>query len=240
MMGEAKRVFCQSTLNAFMALGRPSWLETRYTLQLLLSSNESILRDNESLRDAVLIPMSQVTMHLPAAIGDYTDFYSSKSHATNVGVMFRGKENALMPNWLHLPVAYHGRSSSIVVSGTRIIRPCGQTRPDDTLPPVFGASKMLDFELEMVGRERYRRKSTRWATSRLRGQDSSVGRKAFFVGPGNRLGEPIDVRTAHDHVFGLVLMNDWSGKSRPRMRTAIRMENGFEEGIRLFCPSVCL
>lgn len=151
MSSEAKHVFSQSTLNAFMGLGRPYWRETRARLQQFLSSDESILRDNKLLREKSLIPMNQVQMHLPASIGDYTDFYSSINHATNVGIMFRGKENALMPNWLYLPVGYHGRASSIVLSGTDIVRPCGQTRPDDNLPPIFGPSKLLDFELEMVG-----------------------------------------------------------------------------------------
>ncbi|RLW03620.1 hypothetical protein DV515_00006401 [Chloebia gouldiae] len=116
--------------------------------------------------------------------GDYTDFYSSRQHATNIGIMFRGKENALMPNWLHLPVGYHGRASSVVVSGTPIRRPVGQTKPDNDKPPVFGACKRLDIELEM----------------------------AFFVGPGNKFGEPIPISRAQEHIFGMVLMNDWSAR----------------------------
>ncbi|KAK7912779.1 hypothetical protein WMY93_012990 [Mugilogobius chulae] len=130
------------------------------------------------------VPQSAATMHLPAHIGDYTDFYSSRDHATNVGIMFRGKDNALMPNWLRLPVGYHGRASSVVVSGTPLRRPSGQMRPDQSKPPVFGPSKQLDIELEM----------------------------AFFVGGGNRLGEPIPVEKAHEHIFGMVLMNDWSAR----------------------------
>jgi len=122
---------------------------------------------------------------LPAVIGDYTDFYSSINHATNVGIMFRGKENALMPNWKHIPVGYHGRASSVIVSGQPIRRPRGQTRPVDDKPPVFGPSKLLDFELEM----------------------------AFFVGgPCNDLGRPIPVDKAHEHIFGMVVMNDWSAR----------------------------
>jgi fumarylacetoacetase len=124
-------------------------------------------------------------MHLPADIGDYTDFYSSLEHATNVGIMFRGKDNALMPNWKHIPVGYHGRASSVVVSGTPIRRPNGQTRPDDTKPPVFGPCKLMDFELEM----------------------------GFFVGgPPSSLGDPVPVSTAHERIFGMVLMNDWSAR----------------------------
>ncbi|XP_061564221.1 fumarylacetoacetase [Cololabis saira] len=184
VMSRHQDVFEQPTLNAFMALGYEAWRETRRTLQSLLSANESALRDDVSLRSRALVHQSAATMHLPADIGDYTDFYSSKDHATNVGIMFRGKENALMPNWLRLPVGYHGRASSVVVSGTPIRRPCGQQRPDQTKPPVFGPSKQMDIELEM----------------------------AFFVGGGNQLGEPIPISKAHEHIFGMVLMNDWSAR----------------------------
>jgi fumarylacetoacetase len=177
-------VFTKTTLNAFMGLGRPAWSEARSTLQRILSKDEAVLRDNAELRGRALIPMKEVTMHLPANIGDYTDFYSCREHATNVGTMFRGPQNALQPNWLHLPVGYHGRASSIVVSGTPVRRPCGQTRPAEDKPPVFGPCKLMDFELEM----------------------------AFFTGPGNKLGEPIPISQAQDHIFGMVLMNDWSAR----------------------------
>jgi len=123
-------------------------------------------------------------MCMPVEIGDYTDFYSSKEHATNVGIMFRGKDNALMPNWLHIPIAYHGRASSIVVSGTDVIRPKGQTKPAGSEEPVFGLTKLLDFELEM----------------------------GFFIGQGNPLGEPIPIDKTYDHIFGMVLVNDWSAR----------------------------
>ena len=124
-------------------------------------------------------------MHLPANIGDYTDFYSSKEHATNVGIMFRGADNALMPNWTWLPVGYHGRASSVVVSGTPIKRPLGQTRPDESADPVFGPCKLMDFELEM----------------------------AFFIGgTETKLGEPIEISRSEDHIFGMTLMNDWSAR----------------------------
>lgn len=179
-----QQVFQESVLNGFMSLGQPAWSEARQVIQKLLSKDESTLRDNTELRQRCLIERSQVTMHLPANIGDYTDFYSSREHATNVGTMFRGKENALMPNWLHLPVGYHGRSSSVVVSGTPIHRPTGQQRPDDKNPPVFGPCKLLDIELEM----------------------------AFFVGPGNVQGQPVSVKTAQEHIFGMVVMNDWSAR----------------------------
>ncbi|KAL1512519.1 hypothetical protein ABEB36_002101 [Hypothenemus hampei] len=127
---------------------------------------------------------SEATMHLPAKIGDYTDFYSSINHATNVGIMFRDKNNALMPNWKYLPVGYHGRASSIIISGTPIHRPYGQTLVIEGAPPVFGPSKLMDFELEM----------------------------AFFVGGHNNLGEPIKVQEAHNNIFGIVIMNDWSAR----------------------------
>jgi len=183
-MSAHQDVFSESTLNAFMALGKPAWQETRARLTELLSKDTATLRDDAELRAKALVPMDTVSMHLPARIGDYTDFYSSRDHATNVGTMFRGKENALMPNWLHLPVGYHGRSSSVVVSGTPVRRPCGQSRADDTKPPVFGPCKIMDFELEM----------------------------AFFVGTGNAMGETIPASKAADHIFGFVVMNDWSAR----------------------------
>ncbi|MGH0137110.1 UNVERIFIED_CONTAM: hypothetical protein FKN15_036554 [Acipenser sinensis] len=172
------------TLNAFMGLGHEAWKEARTVLQKLLSANETTLQEDVGLRSRAFVHQSLAEMHLPAEIGDYTDFYSSRDHATNVGIMFRGKENALMPNWLHLPVGYHGRASSVVVSGTPLRRPMGQIRPDESKPPVYGSCKLLDIELEM----------------------------AFFVGPGNKLGEPIPIHKAHEHIFGMVLMNDWSAR----------------------------
>lgn len=177
-------VFAENTLNSFMGLGRAAWQEARTTLQRLLSAQEPLLSNNKDLRARAFVPQSDAIMHLPAKIGDYTDFYSSKNHAYNVGCMFRGPDNALMPNWTHLPVGYHGRASSIVISGTPIRRPNGQTRPDESQPPVFGPCKLFDFELEM----------------------------AFLVGPGNQLGEPISMDKAEDHIFGMVLMNDWSAR----------------------------
>lgn len=177
-------IFAQPALNDFMALGRPSWTATRARLQHLLAADTPTLRDNADLRARCLLQRNTVTLHLPARIGDYTDFYSSREHATNVGVMLRGKDNALMPNWLHLPVGYHGRASSIVISGTPIRRPLGQSRPDPAADPIFGPSRTLDFELEM----------------------------GFLIGPGNPLGQPIPITAARDHIFGLVLVNDWSAR----------------------------
>ena len=178
-------VFDQPALNAFMALGKPAWDRVRSRLQDLLSiDGDAALRDNAVLLESACVGVAEVTMHLPAEIGDYTDFYSSRQHATNVGTMFRGAENALMPNWLHLPVGYHGRASSVVVSGTPVVRPSGQTRPDDDAPPVFGPSRLLDIELEL----------------------------GFFVGPGNEHGTPISMGEAADQIFGFVLVNDWSAR----------------------------
>lgn len=180
VMSQNQSVFDECTLNKFMSLGHTAWSETRSCLKELLSENSS----QKDAVTAALVDRSKCQMHLPANIGDYTDFYSSRQHATNVGTMFRGKDNALMPNWLHLPVGYHGRASSVVVSGTDFKRPHGQMKADDNAPPTFGPCKLVDFELEM----------------------------AFFVGQGNKLGEPIAMEKAHEHIFGMVLMNDWSAR----------------------------
>ncbi|CAI9787852.1 unnamed protein product [Fraxinus pennsylvanica] len=176
--------FNQLNLNKFVGLGRPAWKEARVTLQKLLSATEPTLRDNSSLRQKALVPMVKVQMLLPVVIGDYTDFFASMHHAKNCGLIFRGPENPINPNWFHIPIAYHGRASSIVISGTDIIRPRGQGHPAGTSPPYFGPSRKLDFEMEM----------------------------AAVVGPGNELGKPVDVNEAADHIFGLVLMNDWSAR----------------------------
>jgi fumarylacetoacetase len=177
-------VFNQPSLNAFMALGRPAWRDVRTQIQHLLSADVPTLRDNPTLRDAAFFRQNDVELQLPAQIGDFTDFYASREHATNVGIIFRGKDNALMPNWLHLPVGYHGRSSSIVLSGTDIRRPQGQMRLKGSELPVFGPSRQLDFELEM----------------------------GWFIGKGNTLGQPIAIKDAEQHIFGLVLVNDWSAR----------------------------
>lgn len=179
--------FSRSTLNDFMSLGRPAWREARLTLQELLSAGNPTLRDDEALRRRAFFSVEEVTMHLPASIGDFTDFYSSREHASNVGRMFRDPENPLLPNWLHLPVAYHGRASSIVVSGVDVHRPWGQIK-EPAAAPSFRPSREVDFELEV----------------------------GAFVGPGNRLGEPISVDEAEEHVFGLVLVNDWSARDVQR------------------------
>lgn len=188
----AGAVFAEPALNAFMALGPAAWSSARLTLSRLLRSDEAALRDDQALRARCLHPRSEIEMLRPARIGGYTDFYSSRQHATNVGSMFRDPANALSPNWLHMPIGYHGRASSIVPSGTPVRRPLGQTRPDETKLPIFGPSRFLDFELEM----------------------------GAFVGPGNSLGEPIPAAEAESHLFGLVLLNDWSARDIQKWESA--------------------
>ncbi|XP_075678103.1 fumarylacetoacetate hydrolase [Dermatophagoides pteronyssinus] len=181
----AAKVFQEPTLNKFLELGHNAWHEARKTLLNLLDKNTPTLRDDSELRKLAFIPQSMATMHLPAKIGDYTDFYSSLEHATNVGCMFRDPKNALLPNWRYMPVGYHGRASSVVISGTPIRRPNGQTRPADDEPPKFGPCRLMDFELEM----------------------------AFLIGgPENPLGKPIPIEKTEDRIFGMVLMNDWSAR----------------------------
>ena len=177
-------VFSADALNSFLALGRPAWRKAREVIQHLLDSETPTLRDDVQLRAGVFHQQKEVTMQLPTRIGDYTDFYSSYHHAHNVGTMLRGAENALMPNWKWLPVAYHGRASSIVVSGTEVRRPKGQIKPPDAAAPIFGPTRSFDYELET----------------------------AFLIGPGNALGNPVPIDRATDHIFGLVLMNDWSAR----------------------------
>jgi fumarylacetoacetase len=177
-------VFDAGTLNPFLALGKAVWSDVRAQVSRLLRHDEPTLRDDAPRRTAVLLPQANTVMQLPVTVGDYSDFYSSREHATNVGIMLRGPDNALLPNWLHLPVAYHGRASSIVVSGTPVRRPLGQSKPEKAESPIFGPSRALDFELEV----------------------------AAVVGPGNALGEPIPVDRAEDHLFGLMLLNDWSAR----------------------------
>lgn len=181
---DGRSLFDRAALNALMALGRPAWRELRAVLTRILGTDEPALRDSPALRDVALLPLSAVELLLPAVIGDYTDFYSSRDHASNVGAMFRGGQSPLLPNWLQLPVAYHGRSSSVALSGTAVRRPWGQMRPPDGGAPVFGPCRQLDFELEM----------------------------GLFVGPGNALGEPVPVERAEEQIFGLVLVNDWSAR----------------------------
>ena len=182
--GLPRGMFSHPVLNPFMDVDPERRRLVRRLLHGLLRADEPTLRDDPTLRARALLPVDEVIVHLPVLVRDYTDFYSSREHATNVGIMFRGRENALMPNWLHMPVGYHGRASSIVVSGTDIVRPRGQTQPGDGEAPVFGPSRLMDFELEM----------------------------GFFIGGGTPLGRPVAVDEAWDHIFGLVLVNDWSAR----------------------------
>lgn len=177
-------VFNHDTLNGFISLGRKVWQETRQRLQQLLDKNNPELRDNPELLNVALVKQADARMHLPVHVPGYTDFYSSREHAFNVGSMFRGPENALMPNWTELPVGYNGRASSVVVSGTNIVRPNGQIKSPDADRPVLEACKKLDFELET----------------------------GFIVGQPTALGEPIPIDQAHDYIFGMVLLNDWSAR----------------------------
>lgn len=179
-----RNYFDQSTLNQFIESGRDQWTQVRSTLQFLLSSTNPELRDNSELREKAFFKRSEVVLHLPVHIPGYTDFYSSKEHATNVGCMFRDPKNALLPNWSELPVGYNGRASSVVVSGTDIVRPSGQVKLPSEERPVFTACRKLDFELET----------------------------GFIIGKPNQLGEPISIENAWDHIFGMVLFNDWSAR----------------------------
>jgi len=177
-------IFLQDTLNDFISDGKKTWRLVRDRISKIFEKNNPELRDNEEHKKIVLFTLDEIEMQLPVQIGDYTDFYSSKEHATNVGKMFRDPENALLPNWLHIPVGYHGRSSSIVPSGTPIRRPMGQILPKGNELPEFAPSDMVDFELEM----------------------------AFITTDVNALGEPIPVDEAEDYIFGMVLFNDWSAR----------------------------
>jgi fumarylacetoacetase len=175
------QVFSHETLNKFMAFGAEGRKEARESIQSLFAAgNDKIPQE---LREKSVFKASEVEMHMPVFIRDYTDFYSSKNHAFNVGCMFRGPENALQPNWLHLPVGYHGRASSIVKSGTPIRRPKGQVSADKKTPN-WSQCMRLDLELEM----------------------------GTFIGTPNQLGDPVTVEDARNHIFGYCLLNDWSAR----------------------------
>ncbi|GAB1856592.1 fumarylacetoacetase [Flavobacteriaceae bacterium MHTCC 0001] len=177
-------IFLQDTLNDFIADGRKTWRAVRNRIAEIFDAENDILKNNVKHKEIVLFRLDEIEMQLPVQIGDYTDFYSSIEHATNVGAMFRDPDNALLPNWEHLPVAYHSRSSSVIPSGIPIHRPQGQTLPFGATKPVFGPSKLIDFELEM----------------------------AFITTDANDLGEPIPIEEAEEYIFGLVLLNDWSAR----------------------------
>ncbi|QCP50902.1 fumarylacetoacetase [Trinickia violacea] len=183
-LGAGGGVFAKPALNDFIALGKDAWRSVRIQLSTLLEASCPTLRDDPALRARVLVAQADATLHLPVDIPGYTDFYSSKEHATNVGSMFRDPKNALLPNWSEMPIGYNGRASSVVVSGTPVRRPNGQLKLPDQERPVFGACRKLDIELET----------------------------GFIVGRGNALGEPIACADAEDHIFGMVLLNDWSAR----------------------------
>jgi fumarylacetoacetase len=183
-------VFSQPTLNAFAALGRPVHRTVRKYLQDVFAEPTSyprVLKDNEKLRQTALIPRDQVQMHMPMQIGDYTDFYAGKHHAFNIGCLFRGPDNALQPNYTHLPVGYHGRASSVVISGTPITRPNGQILENPAANPkvpIFSPCRRLDIELEL----------------------------GAFLCKDNDMGSSVPIANAANHIFGLVLLNDWSAR----------------------------
>jgi fumarylacetoacetase len=182
--GEAP-VFNKPELNAFMALGPAAWASVRDQLTALLADGGNpALKDDFTLRAVAMAPMAKAQMHLPIAVADYTDFYSAKQHAFNVGVMFRGPENALPANYLHIPIGYNGRASSVVVSGTAFHRPLGQLKAPDADAPHFGPCERLDFELEM----------------------------GAIVGTPSTFGRPVTVAEADAMIFGYVLLNDWSAR----------------------------
>ena len=175
--------FSQEFLNPMMKKGKEATRRLRQALSDLFSIENQAAAANESIKKA-LFAVNEVDMCMPVQIGDYTDFYSSKEHATNVGIMFRDPANALLPNWLWIPVGYHGRSSSVIISGQDIHRPKGQIKPDDNEPPIFSASRQVDFELEM----------------------------GFITYDGKPLGDSISTSEAEDYIFGMCLFNDWSAR----------------------------
>lgn len=177
-------VFTTGDLNAFIALGRKVWSTTRARISELLHSDTARLRDDAALRARALVPVAMVTLHLPIRVAGYTDFYSSREHATNVGKMFRPDAAPLLPNWLHIPIGYNGRASTVVVSGTPVRRPLGQTKAPSEAAPSFGPCKKLDFELEM----------------------------AAIVGRANPMGEPLTLAEADRAIFGFALLDDWSAR----------------------------
>lgn len=176
-------VFKSYKLNKFIKLGKSFTRQVRDEVSAIFSLENAANKDNEKIQTA-LYNSNEVEMLMPIRVGDYTDFYSSEQHAYNVGCMFRDPNNALLPNWKHIPVGYHGRSSSIVVSGTPIHRPKGQQKPNDNEPPVFGPCKLLDFELEM----------------------------AFVTYNGKAMGQSISTKEADDYIFGMCIFNDWSAR----------------------------
>jgi fumarylacetoacetase len=178
------RVFDRASINAYMALGPKVWSATRARISELLRHDNPTLRDDKELRDSALVRRDTATLHLPIEVMGFTDFYSSREHASNVGKMFRPHGEPLMPNWLHMPIGYNGRASTVVVSGTPVRRPNGQMKRPQANAPIQGPSRLLDFELEM----------------------------GVVVGQANAMGTPIGMAQAEDMIFGFVLLNDWSAR----------------------------
>ncbi|MBC5815418.1 MAG: fumarylacetoacetate hydrolase family protein, partial [Candidatus Eremiobacteraeota bacterium] len=178
-----RKILTAPTLNALLATGRPMWstLRERVT-ELLQPGNDEIGRSGDP--DRLFVRQAMVQMVMPFEVGDYVDFYSSLEHATNMGKMLRPGSEPLLPNWRYLPIGYHGRSSTIVIDGTPVVRPSGQSKPPDAQKPSFGPSRSLDIELEM----------------------------GFVTGPATEHGVPMPIDAARDHIFGMVIVNDWSAR----------------------------
>jgi len=179
----ARCALAATTLNDLMKHGRDTWRAVRHAVAKLLDADTATLRDDDDTRSKVMVSMDQAEMVMPVSIGDYTDFYASIHHARNIGSMFR-PDNPLLPNYRHLPVGYHGRASSVVISGTSVRRPMGQTKGDDDDMPTFGPTRLLDYELEM----------------------------GFYTGPPTAVGERITMSEAPDRIFGMCIVNDWSAR----------------------------
>lgn len=177
-------IFTQDTLNDFISLGKETWRLVRNKISDIFLESNTKLQNNQEDREKTMFAITDVEMQMPVQVGDYTDFYSSKEHATNVGKIFRDPENALLPNWLHIPVGYHGRSSSLITSGIPVRRPWGQVKEREAKNPTFSPTRMLDYELEM----------------------------AFITSDANKRGKRVDVNDAENHIFGMVLLNDWSAR----------------------------
>ncbi len=181
-------VFAQPTLNGFLALGKDAWTTVRSALVALLGRSWPSGSSEAAMLARATHPLDTVTLHLPVQVGDYTDFYSSIEHASNVGAIFRGRDNALLPNWRHIPIAYHGRASTLVADGTPVRRPWGQISTGNDDAPRFRPTAELDFELEV----------------------------GFLTGPATQPGQPVSIDEAADHIFGLVLVSDWSARDIQR------------------------
>lgn len=178
-----RTILCAPALNALLAAGRPMWSVLRRRITELLTPGNSEIAGSGN-PEAMFVPQAGARMRLPFAVGDYVDFYSSLEHATNMGKILRPGAEPLLPNWRYIPIGYHGRSSTIVIDGTPVVRPCGQSKPPDAAAPVFGPSRSLDIELEM----------------------------GFVTGPPTEYGRAMPIRDARDHIFGLLIVNDWSAR----------------------------